>query len=260
MSRFAAFFLGAPSQEALIPARQKARVGRNQPQSLDSQLTRGEQVYHFLEASYGEDYAWEYAMVKYPRRKGPVSERSETREDDLPRGFWKDYVQDVLRLEYSNAQKMRASRALHVYLDRMGSQPKMTRIALRGERKGTSCRSSGGAYNALKGAGGLWHALLQWFVDEIASIKLRADSSMLLEKAREMRDFLIDAHGYSADQLPKLEPSNTGYKWVKRWRLFHNISKRHHWNRLKVSWLKLKKRIRTNLTNIFRLTTTIFHH
>ena len=83
---------------------------------------------------------------------------------------------------------------------------------------------------------------------------------MLLEKAREMRDFLIDAHGYSADQLPKLEPSNNGYHWVTRWRLFHNISKRHHWNRLKVSWAKLKKRIRTNLTNIFRLTTIIFHH
>ena len=84
-------------------------------------------------------------MVKYPRRKGPVSERSETREDDLPRGFWHDYVKVVLRLEYSNAQKMRASRALHVYLDRMGSQPTMTRIAARGERKGNSCRSSGGA-------------------------------------------------------------------------------------------------------------------
>ena len=67
-------------------------MGRNQPESLDNQLTRGEQVYHFLEYSYGQDYAWEYAMVKYPRRKGPVSERSETREDDLPRGFWHDYV------------------------------------------------------------------------------------------------------------------------------------------------------------------------
>ena len=187
-SRFAAFFLGAPSQEALIPARQKARVGRNQPESLDNQLTRGEQVYHFLEASYGEEYAWEYAMVKYPRRKGPVSERSETREDDLPRGFWHDYVKVVLRLEYSNAQKMRASRALHVYLDRMGSQPTMTRIALRGERKGTSCRSSGGAYNALKGAGGLWHALFQWFVDELGQIQARSDASMLLQKAREMKN------------------------------------------------------------------------
>ena len=111
VSRFAAFFLGAPSQQDLIPARQGARVGRNQPESLDNQLTRGEQVYHFLEASYGEEYAWECAMVKYPRRKGPVSERSETREDDLPRGFWKEFVQDVLRLEYSNSHRMRASLA-----------------------------------------------------------------------------------------------------------------------------------------------------
>ena len=43
----------------------------------------------------------------------------------------------------------------------------MTRVTARGERKGTSCRSSGGAHNALKSAGGLWHALFQWFVNEL---------------------------------------------------------------------------------------------
>ena len=53
----------------------------------------------------------------------------------------------------------------------------MTRVAARGERKGTSCRSSGGAYNALKGAGGLWHALLQWFVDALGKVKARSDSN-----------------------------------------------------------------------------------
>ena len=63
----------------------------------------------------------------------------------------------------------------------------MTRVAARGERKGTSCRSSGGAYNALKGAGGLWHALLQWFVDTLGKTKVRSDVNMLLQKAREMK-------------------------------------------------------------------------
>ena len=129
----------------------------------------------------------------------------------------------------------------------------MTRVAARGERKGTSCRSSGGAYNALKGAGGLWHALLQWFVDALGKIKARSDSNMLLDKAREMKRWLIDEEGIPAHSLPKLEPSKTGYAWLHRWRHFYNISKRYHWNRLKVSWKKIKARCYVHLTNIFRL-------
>ena len=64
----------------------------------------------------------------------------------------------------------------------------MTRVAARGEREGTSCRSSGGAHNALKGAGGLWHALFQWFVNELVQIQARSDASMLLRKAQEMKN------------------------------------------------------------------------
>ena len=139
------------------------------------------------------------------------------------------------------------------YLDRTGSQPTMTRVAARGERKGTSCRSSGGAYNALKGAGGLWHALLQWFVDTLGKVKARSDSNMLLDKAREMKKWLIEEEGIPARSLPKLEPNKTGYAWLHRWRHFYNISKRYHWNRLKVSWKKIKARCYVHLTNIFRL-------
>ena len=105
MPRFIDFFTEAPSQETKPAAHGKTRQCRIQPITLDDQLTLGERVYHFPEDSYGQDYAAEYATVKYPRRKDPIRERSETREDDLPRGFWKDYVQDVLRLENSNAQK-----------------------------------------------------------------------------------------------------------------------------------------------------------
>ena len=141
---------------------------------------------------------------------------------------------------------------LWAYLDRVGSQPAMTRIAARGTRKGNSCRSSGGAYNALKGGGGLQFALLQWFVDVLQGCKLRVDSSILLEKARAMRQFLIDEHGLPASDLPLLESDNTGYRWVHRWRISYNLSKKYHWNRLKVSWAKIKRRVRTYLTTIFR--------
>ena len=251
MPKFSDFFTAAPSQETKPAARGKTSAGRNQPAKLDDQLTLGERIYHFLEDSYGLEYAADYATVRYPRSKGSIS-AYDRREDDLPRGFLRDFVEDILGLIYSDSYRTRCRRALWAYLDRVGSQPTMTRIAARGTRKGNSCRSSGGAYNALKGGGGLQFALLQWFVDVLQGCKLRVDSSMLLEKAREMRQFLIDEHGLPASDLPLLESDNTGYQWLHRWRISHNLSKKYHWNRLKVSWAKIKRRVRTYLTTIFR--------
>ena len=75
----------------------------------------------------------------------------------------------------------------------------------------------------------------------------------LLDKAREMKKWLIEEEGIPARSQPKLEPSKTGYAWLHRWRHFYNISKRYHWNRLKVSWKKIKARCYVHLTNIFRL-------
>ena len=80
----------------------------------------------------------------------------------------------------------------------------------------------------------------------------------LLDKVREMKQFIIDeSNGLSAEELNrlKLDPNKTGYKWLDRWRRWYNISKRHAWNKLKVSWEKIKKRCKVLLTNIFRLMT-----
>ena len=117
----------------------------------------------------------------------------------------------------------------------------MSRVAMRGERSGKSKRNSGSVRNALKVGGGLWHALLQWFVDEIENIDMRTDSYILLDKVREMKQFIIDENnGLSAEELdlPKLEPNNTGFHWFDRWRRWCNSSKRHVWNKLKVIWEK----------------------
>ena len=157
---FASLFLDPSKKRSVLPAGHKVRQVRNQSTTLDDQLTLGERVYCFPGASHGEDYAaayWGKHLNKNEAGKG----RPATREDDQPRGFWRSFVRDVQRLEHTKALQMKAFRAFHVFLDRTGSQPTMTRVTARGERKGKSCRSSGGAYNALKGAGGLWHALLQ---------------------------------------------------------------------------------------------------
>ena len=227
---------------------------RNQSATLDSQLTLGERIYRFLEASHGQNFALAYAEKhEEKKREGSKSRRTMRKGHQLPRGFWHCFITEEMHLEWAKSTQVSLSRAFMVYLDRTNPQPSMTRVAARGGRKGTSCRSSGGAYNALKGAGGLWHALLQWFVDALGKIKARSDSNMLLDKAREMKRWLIAEEGIPAHSLPKLEPSKTGYAWLHRWRHFYNISKRHHWNRLKVSWKKIKARCHIHLTNIFRL-------
>ena len=245
-------FLQALSQVAR-PRVNTVRQYRNQSTTLDGQSTLGERIYRFLEASHGQDYALAYVDKHHEKKRQGGKNRRATRKDELPRGFWHSFVTQEMHLDWTKAQQVKAARALTVYLDRTGSQPTMTRVAARGERKGTSCRSSGGAHNALKGAGGLWHALLQWFVDALGKVKARSDSNMLLDKAREMKMWLIVEEGIPAHSLPKLEPNKTGYSWLQRWRHFYNISKRYHWNRLKVSWKKIKARCHIHLTNIFRL-------
>ena len=54
---------------------------------------------------------------------------------------------------------------------------------------------------------GLGHALLQYFVDEVQSLKSRTDSHMLLTKARQMRVDLKQ-QGFLESDLPNLEGQN----------------------------------------------------
>ena len=126
---------------------------RNQSATLDSQLTLGERIYRFLEASHGQNCALAYADKHEERKRDGRKNRRGTRELNLPRGFWDTFIRQEMHLDNTKAIKVKASRALTVYLDRTGSQPTMTRVAARGERKGTSCRSSGGAHNAVKSVG-----------------------------------------------------------------------------------------------------------
>ena len=165
-----ALFLEALSQGA--PTRvNTVKQYRNQSATLDSQLTLGERIYRFLEASHGQNCALAYADKHEEKKRDGRKKRRGTREHNLPRGFWHTFIRQEMNLDWTKAIQLRASRALIMYLDRTGSQPTMTRVAARGERKGKSCRSSGGAHNALK-AGGLGHALLQWFVDTLGKIKI----------------------------------------------------------------------------------------
>ena len=80
-------------------------------------------------------------------------------------------------------------------------------------RKGSSYRNSGAAQNRTKAVGLGW-VLLQFFVDVVQKLECRADSELLMSKAREMRkELLYDESGrWSPSSLPKLIGS-AGANW-----------------------------------------------
>jgi len=93
--------------------------------------------------------------------------------------------------------------------------------------------------------------LLQFFVDHVQRLQSRADSRLLMDKARELRAALVHAAWPETD-LPKLV-GDPGKKWFQRWRRKYGIVKKVVGMRLKVPWVKVKRRTAVFLGNIFRL-------
>ena len=100
-------------------------------------------------------------------------------------------------------------------------------------------------------APGLSSSLLQFFVDEVAALNCRADACLLMNRARELRAELVHI-GWNEKELPKLV-GQAGTSWLYRWRKLYGISKRATGMKLKVSWKKIRHRVKVHLTNLFRL-------
>ena len=117
---------------------------------------------------------------------------------------------------------MRLVRALKVHAVRVHKGCR-TRTVFRGSRNGASKRSTGGTQNNCKAAG-LGFALLQYFVDVVQRLQCRADTSLLMTKARELRATLEnDESGYwGKSNLPKLI-GNAGAQWFLRLRRRYGI-------------------------------------
>ena len=100
-------------------------------------------------------------------------------------------------------------------------------------------------------ASGIDELLLDFFVDHVRSLHARADSSILLQHARELRAYLINK-GFEESALPKLI-GHTGHTWFLRGRRRHGIIFKKTGMRLKVAWRKVLKRVKVLMGNIFRL-------
>ena len=232
------------SQEHRQPARppRVACVARNQPGNLQSQLALGRLIVDALTDRVDGAFVARYA-------KWILSDDADKEMVRLPYGFWRKFIEEEMHLVFSQQHRHRCFRALYVYLHRAGGGA-ATSVTMRAGQRRNAARSSGGSRNSTK-AKGMGFALLQFFVDNIQVHSCRSDSTMLLNKAKELREALIDS-GMTEESLPKLE-EGAGWQWLWRWRREYNIVFKATGMQLKVSWRKILRRAAVYLKNVFRL-------
>ena len=224
--------------------------------TLEAKMDVGRRAFQRLQESLGPAYAelWAKELKSKMQRRTRGEDMQGHCDISLPRRFLRSVVTEDLCLKWTDQSRMRVTRALEVFVERRDFG--FTALAQRNGRRKLSRRSDGGARNALKpGSESLSHSLLQWFVDDCISIGCRADYILVKMELLRMYRYLLRSGTVPLEDLPKLD-TNSGIKsWLLRWRRRYRISKRSSWNRLKVTWARIKQRCRTLLTNIFRLAT-----
>lgn len=216
---------------------------RCQLEALNRKLDLGRHVAVAMADRAGHEFVNRYRENRL-NRAGAAGEVVQ-----LPRGFWKAFIEGELRRRHTKQMQLKCYRALLEHFRRT-SHGEGTATAVRDGERGCAKRRHGGEQNATK-ARGLDHSLLQWFVDHVQRLRSRSDSTLMLEKAKQMRAWLID-DGWKETDVPKLD-GNSGHKWMSRFRKRYGIKKKATGMQLKVAYKKVLRRVKTHLTNIFRI-------
>ena len=178
---------------------------------MSRKLTLGRQLLTVLRDEHGDALA--------DRFLGIAIEPDNT-HPKVPHGFYKHFITEHLKLSYNVRNRLRCYKAILLVRERSGGG-RLTNAGMRNGDKSTSKRKKGSELNSVKAQGMSW-SLLQFFVDEIQCLRSRADSKMLLDKAREMRIQLLE-DGWLDEDLPRLE-GRAGISWLYRWRQNHHLS------------------------------------
>ena len=267
MSDFIAMFQRKRPAVVHVDRRPSKRQYLLQSQNVEATIAHGQRVLDFMHQQYGKEKteAVLSGMIldMWPSRRQGLGMGSIVIDVDacslnaeggahkvkVEWGFWRKFLEDEMHVRFDARQRQRFYRALKfVVLKRAGGAKSLS--SLRGERQRNSCRGNGGALNGRKGCG-LGHALLQYFVDHIQRLCTRSDSELLMKEARRLRGYLVE-QGYDEKYLPKLI-GNPGAQCFFRWRRMYGIQMRSSWMKYKVSFRKIKKRIKVYLGNVFRL-------
>ena len=135
---------------------QPVTAGRRQhkyeARSVDASLAHGERVVAFLESCYGPEAS--ARMLETVARRAAGSQPSSARDEpwaSLPYGFWRRFMEEDMKIQFSGRKRQQLIRSLQLYVRRK-QEGASTISAMRGMRARGSCRSSGGALNARKAA------------------------------------------------------------------------------------------------------------
>ena len=139
--------------------------------------------------------------------------------------------------------------AFRVYLAALKNGA-VTACGLMGEFSRGQRRRRGAELNALK-CPELGQALYAWFIDCVQVLRCRVMAGMLIDYARGLKVRLL-SFGYEPTRLPKLV-GQSGKSWFLRWRRLFKVRYRKTVKHLKVSWSKVKQRVRVFLKNVFVL-------
>ena len=259
---------GSQPTEAPRPKRRTLHQHRNKASTVDSKLEQGERCWNFLKDTWGEERAEAYrCAVLYqagiqtdagPQLGLPANASSGSQptplHPKLPYTFWNSYMPTVLALRKNKSKHMECLRALKFFIERSSTGAR-SKVALRFTRKKGSFRNDKGSRNR-EFAPGLNFAVLQWFVDFVHRLRGRADSSIILSYARDVAA-KMKLSG-DAIRVPKLE-GHAGVNWFARWRRRYKIPFCKTGMKLKVAWRKILRRVRVELSNIFRFRDCIIY-
>ena len=165
-----------------------------QGQYVEATITRGEQAIAFMQERYGRDRTEEILAGMLPLvRDSEASSQGlavdRRRAKSVPHGFWRAFLEGARGQRYTDSLRTSLRKAV-VYVAQKRGEGATYLAAQRGSRKRFSKRGDGGALNSLL-APGLGHALLQFFVDHVQALMSRAHSILMMDKARELRAWMI---------------------------------------------------------------------
>ena len=148
---------------------------------------------------------------------------------------WRDIVVECFGLQYTSACRVRLSRCYSEWKSHSGGGA-FTQAGAGAMQRGR-CRRAAVCPRQRKLLC-LWFELLQWYVDEVESLRTRADSALVMKHARLIRGRLLD-QGYEAALLPKINK-----QFLFRWRQEYGIAIRKSTVQFKVHGVQIRTYVR----------------
>ena len=153
------------------------------------------------------------------------------------------------RVRCTDAFRKGLSKALFLYIESL-QKGATTRCGMLADKGETQKRSKGGSQNRTL-CPELGQLLYDWFIDCVQIYRSRVNYALIVAHARYLMQRLLD-NGHEPRLLPNLS-GEAGKTWLRRWRHRFNVVSRKTVKHLKVSWAKLKQRVRVFVKNVFAL-------